>query len=572
MLEFLFKQIYRHRQIIRYIISGGIAAVVDLILLYILTDVFGIWYLFSATLAFCVTFFVSFFLQKYWTFRDRAKEKIYRQIGLTFAVAIINLGLNTLLMFLLVDILGIWYLLAQALVFAVIAVESFMIYKFLIFTPTREGHGRQSPDGESSYPKGRQPQGPRLEPQVWGFNRPTRSAPVLPDSKNNLKILIATGIYPPDFRGPATLLETLPHDLAQRGFEIKVITYSDVPASEDEKDLVYRVRRNQPALIRYLKYFLQVYKLNDWADAIFVTDTYSVGYFVYLIKKLTGKKYILRFAGDSAWETAVARSWTNDYIVDFQNKIYGRQIEKLKKRRQKILVNADKIIAVSNFIADIAKRIGAGADKIKVIYNSIDFVEERDIDLEAVRNIKNHYGQNSKIIVTACQLMPWKGVDGLIKILPALEKKIGSLSLLVLGEGQELNNLRQLANDLDVAPFVYFLGKIERKHIFNYFKAADLFILNTNYEALSYTLLEVMAASTPIITTNIGGNPEVIENGKNGFLVNYNNQEQLIEAAVKILNDPQLAKNFAAAGKEKLKRFSAEENLKQTVEILKSIL
>ena len=509
---------------------------VDLILLYVLTDVFGIWYLFSATLAFCMSFFVSFFLQKYWTFRDREQEKIYRQMGLYFAVAVTNLGLNTLLLYLSVDILRIWYLLAQVLVIAVIAVESFMIYKFLI------------------------------------FNRQARSVSALPDSKINLKILIATGIYPPDFRGPATLLETLPYDLAQRGFEIKVITYSDIIAREEEKGLVYRIQRSRPALVRYLKYFLQLYKLNDWADAIFVTDTYSVGYFAYLIKKLTGKKYILRFAGDSAWETAVAQGRTNDYIVDFQNKVYGRQIEKLKKRRQKVLVSADKIIAVSNFIADIAKRIGASADKIKVIYNSIDFIEERDVDLKAVQNIKNHYGQNSKIIVTACQLMPWKGVDGIIKILPALKEKIGSLALLVLGEGQERNNLERLANDLGIAPSVYFLGKIERKHIFNYFKAADLFILNTNYEALSYTLLEVMAASTPIITTNIGGNPEVIENGKNGFLVDYNNQEQLIEAALKILNDPRLAKNFVAAGKEKLKRFSAEENLNQTVEILKSIL
>ena len=509
---------------------------VNLVLLYIFTDIFKIWYLFSSILAFCVAFFVSFFLQKYWTFRDRDQEKIYRQMGLYLAVALTNLGLNTLLMYLSVDLFKIWYLLAQVFVTAVIAVESFLIYKFFI------------------------------------FNRQAKSVSALSNSKKNLKILIATGIYPPDFRGPATLLETLPHDLAKKGFEIKVITYSDVGASEEEKGLVYRVQRSQPVFLRYLKYFWQLYKLNDWADAIFVTDTYSVGYFAYLIKKLTGKKYILRFAGDSAWETAVAQGWTNDYIVDFQNKVYGRQIEKLKKRRQKILVSADKIIAVSNFIADIAKRIGASADKIKVIYNSIDFVEARDVDLEAVKNIKNHYGQNAKIIVTSGHLMPWKGVDGLIKILPALEKKIGSLSLLVLGEGQELNNLRQLANDLGVAPFVHFLGKIERKHIFNYFKAADLYVLNTNYEALSYTLLEVMAASTPIITTNIGGNPEVIENGKNGFLFDYNNQEQLIAAALKILNNSQLAENFVAAGKEKLKRFSAEENLNQTVEILKSIL
>jgi len=392
--------------------------------------------------------------------------------------------------------------------------------------------------------------------------------------RNNSKILIATGIYPPDYRGPATLLEALPAALRARGFEVKIITYSNVVGGEEErkKEGVWRISRKQNVLLRYVKYFLQMRALARWSDIIYATDTYSVGYFAYLLKKFSNKKYIIRFAGDSAWETASARGWTKDYIVDFQEKKYEARIEKLKKRRKKILVNADKIIAVSNFIASVARRIGVDGNKIKVIYNSIDFIRESDIDPEAARNIGNHYSQgDAKIIVTACQLMPWKGVDGIIKILPALKEKIGPVSLLVLGEGQELENLQKLSEGLGVSEIVYFLGKIEHKNIINYYKAADLFILNTNYEALSYTLLEVMKVGTPIITTNIGGNPEVIDDNKDGLLVTCNDEKQLADAAIKILSDEEFAEKLTNNSRDKLQKFNWDSMVNQTIETIENV-
>lgn len=391
---------------------------------------------------------------------------------------------------------------------------------------------------------------------------------------NNHKILIATGIYPPDYRGPATLLEALPGALREKGFEVRILTYSSVPRTkyEREKDGVWRVNRNQNVFFRYAGYFFLMWRLARWADVIYATDTYSVGRFAYLIKKLSGKKYIIRFAGDSAWETAAARGWTGDYIVDFQEKKYDSRTEKLKNRRKKILINADMVIAVSGFIADIAGRIGVDGDKIKVIYNSIDFIKESDVDSESVRNIRNHYGGGgAKIIVTACHLMPWKGVAGIIKILPVLKEKIEAISLLVLGEGQELENLQKLSESLGVSENVYFLGKIEHKNIINYFKAADLFILNTNYEALSYTLLEVMKLGTPIVTTNIGGNPEVIEDNKEGLLVAFDDEKQMSGATIRILSDDELAKRLTANSKEKLQKFNWNDMVAQTAEIIRNL-
>jgi glycosyltransferase involved in cell wall biosynthesis len=382
-----------------------------------------------------------------------------------------------------------------------------------------------------------------------------------------MKILIATGIYPPDIGGPATILEALVYSLKKKGFVVEVITYSDIGQYDDD-DTVFRVIKNK--FFSRWQYFFKMLQLARWSDVIYVTDVYSVGFFAYLIKKLTGKKYIVRFAGDAAWEMAVANDWTRDYIVDFQTKKYGKRIEHLKARRKKILVNANGVIAVSNFISEIATLIGVDKSKISVIYNSIDFASER-INPEEAKAIRDKFNGNSKIIVTACRLMPWKGVGNIIKILPQLKKEVGNVNFLILGVGQELDNLKKLAIDLDVVDNVKFLGKVNHHKVMNYFSAADLFILNTHYEGLSHTLLEAMKSATPIVTTNIGGNPEVIEDNKNGLLIDYNNQEQLLAATIKILSDDDLANKFRANAKEKLKIFNWDNIIDKTTKLIKSL-
>lgn len=548
MINFLQK----YKQIIKYLIAGGTAALVDLSLLYFLTDILGLWYLISASLAFVATFFVSFFLQKFWTFRDRDKEAMYKQLGIYLAIALVNFVINIALMYAMVDGLKIWYMLAQFIVSGLIAVESYLVYKFFIFNlPQHQKCAIKDKNAEYS---------------EWcggGQGKPLNG---------QIKILIASGIYPPDYRGPATILEALPAALAQKGCQIKIITYSNVSAWPEEKGKVYRIRRRQPAALRYLKYFFKLLILSGWADLIYTTDIYSVGYFTYLIKKLTKKKYIVRFAGDSAWETAVRLGVTNDYIMDFQKKTYNRLIEKLKLRRKKIMIKADKVIVVSRFLAGLAETIGVDSGRIKLIYNSVDFIDDNSTETK-IAELRGRYGQDVKIMVAAGELNPWKGFDGIIKSLPEIEKNLGNkVDLLILGDGQEMENLKKLAHELGIVSKAHFLGKIEHGEIMNYFKAADLFILNSHYEGLSHTLLEVMKAGVPIIASNIEANQEIIENNKSGILVNYNNVSEISQATIKILNDKALAENLVSQAKEKLKIFNWDNTVKLTVEAIKEIL
>jgi len=120
-------------RVIRFIIAGTIGAVTDLFLLWLLTTVLGVWYLASAVVAFILSFVVSFFLQKIWTFKNREVERIHVQAGAYLLVTLCNLGINTGLVYVFVQYLSIHYLFAQVIASVIIACESFFVYREIVF-------------------------------------------------------------------------------------------------------------------------------------------------------------------------------------------------------------------------------------------------------------------------------------------------------------------------------------------------------------------------------------------------------------------------------------------------------
>lgn len=132
--------------VLKYILSGLIASAVMFGALVVFREFFGVWYLFSSTIASLFAFIVSFLLQKFWTFGNRHISDSPKQFFLFLFVSLVNLCLNGLGMFLLVDKLGMWYLLAQFFVTAGIATWSFFIYRG-IFSGHDETKERNENDG-----------------------------------------------------------------------------------------------------------------------------------------------------------------------------------------------------------------------------------------------------------------------------------------------------------------------------------------------------------------------------------------------------------------------------------------
>ncbi len=130
-------ELRKRARFFRYLAAGGTAAVTDLGLLYLFTDGFGLHYLFSAILAFIAAFFVSFFLQKFWTFQDDSVDKVHTQAAVYLTVALVGLLLNTTLIYLFVEWLHLWYMAAQFLASGLLACVTFFVSRDLIFKARR---------------------------------------------------------------------------------------------------------------------------------------------------------------------------------------------------------------------------------------------------------------------------------------------------------------------------------------------------------------------------------------------------------------------------------------------------
>ncbi len=133
-----FKKIYlniwmKRDRIIRFILSGGTAAFVNLFLLYLLTEWVGLYYLTSVVISFLAAVCVSFILQKFWTFSDVLDPSSNIQISVFFLVSVINACINTWLVYNFVEHLNIYYLIAQFISSGIIAIESYFIYKNYVF-------------------------------------------------------------------------------------------------------------------------------------------------------------------------------------------------------------------------------------------------------------------------------------------------------------------------------------------------------------------------------------------------------------------------------------------------------
>lgn len=125
--------LFKRRRFVKYLISGGTAAAVNIGLLYVFTDIFGIWYITSAVMSFVAAFFVSFIFQKFWTFEDRSTDNMHGQAAVYLVVTTTNLCLNTALIYGFVEFIHIHYLFAQIIAGGIIACESFFVYRKFIF-------------------------------------------------------------------------------------------------------------------------------------------------------------------------------------------------------------------------------------------------------------------------------------------------------------------------------------------------------------------------------------------------------------------------------------------------------
>lgn len=206
-----------------------------------------------------------------------------------------------------------------------------------------------------------------------------------------------------------------------------------------------------------------------------------------------------------------------------------------------IFRKADRIQAISNYLADFAKDMGAHAP-IEVIPNGVDvslFSREFPVtELEVLRNkIRENFpgGISDEIfLVTTSRLVVKNGIADVIRALAFLPKNV---KFLVIGTGpleQELNKTvrRERAEER-----VVFLGQVAYQDIPKYLKASDIFIRPSLSEGMGNSFIEAMAAGIPVIATCVGGIPDFLKENETGLFCDVQNPESVAEQVKKLLND-----------------------------------
>ena len=335
-----------------------------------------------------------------------------------------------------------------------------------------------------------------------------------------IRVLVATGLYPPEIGGPATHIEILEREMKNSDIDLVTVPFALV--------------RGYPKVVRHVMYVYLLLRASRGAAVFYALDPVSVGFPALIASILTRKKLIVRVAGDYAWEQATGRYGLSQSLDEFVTKIPEQHfiVRILAYVERVVTGRAVCVVVPSMYLKGIVSLWGIREERIRVVYNA--FTPENTPDHVVARA---QLGYCDTVVVSAGRLVPWKGFTTLISVIADLRKEGKTVSLVVIGDGPKEVSLKAYAVSRGVEDHVHFMGRLSKESLALSIAGADVFVLNTGYEGLSHQLLEVMALGVPIVTTTVGGNTELLRDEETGLLVPYEDASALKGAIMRMVTD-----------------------------------
>lgn len=225
----------------------------------------------------------------------------------------------------------------------------------------------------------------------------------------------------------------------------------------------------------------------------------------------------------------------------------------------------DRFIAVSEANARFLIRgKGLPAHKVTVIRNGVA-LQRFESSALARANLRQQLdvGEDSPVVMVVARLEPQKGHRVLIEAMPAVFQEVPKVRLICLGEGGLRDELEALAHARGVGRVVRFVGG--QTNVADWLSMADITVLPSFYEGLPLAAIESLAASRPVVATDVDGTPEVVVHEKTGLLVRPGDATGLGRAVCRLLRDPRWARALGKAGREWVwQRFSCERQVEET--------
>ncbi len=227
----------------------------------------------------------------------------------------------------------------------------------------------------------------------------------------------------------------------------------------------------------------------------------------------------------------------------------------LSRIQRRALREADFILSVSDYTKQrVVEANGINPEHIYLLPGALEWRDEAGSE----SRISNSGPQKPGIrLFSVCRLEAgeqYKGVDTVIKALPAVLARIPDLEYRVVGAGDDLVRHQRLAVEMGVAANVHFNGGTDDEALREGYRDCDVFILPSDGEGFGIVYLEAMHYSKPVIAANSRAVPEVVKHNETGLLVDYGNVEQLAEAISTLCLNGNLRERFGRAGCERLRQ------------------
>lgn len=261
-------------------------------------------------------------------------------------------------------------------------------------------------------------------------------------------------------------------------------------------------------------------------DLIHAHGPLPCGHAAMLLSRELGLRYVVSVHGLDAFSTA---------------QVSGRAGEWCRRVSRRIYAGSRRVICISEHVREaVLEGLGRNC-RTSVVYNGVD-VERFTPALESTPSLLT--------ILSVGNLIPTKGHEYLIRALAALVPEFPALELQIIGEGALRERLQSCTEKLGVAGRVHFCGRQSRAQVVDAMRRCTVFALPSSYEGLGCVYLEAMACAKPAIGCRGQGIAEVIQQGKNGFLVGPENEEELALAFAMLLREPERRRNVGATARE----------------------
>jgi glycosyltransferase involved in cell wall biosynthesis len=371
-----------------------------------------------------------------------------------------------------------------------------------------------------------------------------------------VRVLVVSGIWPPDVGGPASHAPDVAAYLGARGHAVEVVTTAAAAPAPQEFP-VHWISRALPKGVVHVRTAAEIARRARHADVVYTTGMFgrsAAG------ATLARRPYVVKLTADPAFERARRRGMIGGDVDEFQRTGGDLVVRMLRVARDAELRCAAHVFTPSAYLRGLALSWGVPAERVSVLPNPSPPIPA----LRPREELRAELVADGNMLAFAGRLTAQKSLG---VALDALAQNEG-VTLLIAGDGDERVRLERRAAELGLGERVRFLGPLPRGRVLELFRAADAMLLSSSWENFPHTVVEALAVGTPVLATRTGGVAEVVRDGENGLLVPAGDTGALGEAISRYFADEGLRERLRAAAAPSVEEYAPDRILDRLEETL----